>query len=385
MTYNFDQIINRRGTCSKKWDTYQADVLPMWVADSDFYAPQVVTDAILKVVNSGVFGYTDNDPAFELACTHWMRTRFNWDIASECVQWIPSICVALATAIRAFTEVGDAVAIMTPVYPPFFEITELNERQVAEISLCYDDSGRWSFDPESVENVFRIKKPKLLLLCNPHNPMGTVFTKAELEKLGELCLKYNVIVFSDEIHSDLIIKGKHITFPTLSKELAAISLVGINPSKTFNVANLRTAAVLSENPELLQKFAKEVEKMHLGRCSFGIAGLIAAYTQAADYADQVVAYLKNNLQFAVDYINNECKPLKTYLPEATYLLWLDCRALNLLQNGIENLFLEKAKVALNPGPVFGKSGTGFMRMNVACPLATLKEGLGRIKNALEKL
>ncbi len=381
MNYDFDTLVERRGTRSDKWDSYPADVLPMWIADSDFRSPQPVIDAIMETARRGVFGYTRADGAFESAYAGWMRRSFGWDVAPERVLWCPSVGTALAIAIRAFTRPGDGVAMMLPIYPPFLRLCALNGRE-ARATLLRCEDGRYRIDFADLERKLAEERTRLLLLCNPHNPTGRVFEEDELRRVGELCLKYNVVVFSDEIHGDIVFSGRHIPFPTLSPELAAVSLVGVNASKTFNLADLRSAAVLSENDALLEAFARERDSLKLGRCSLGVAGVIAAYEQCADYAEQLREYLRGNLQFAVDFLHAETPEITTRMPEGTFLLWLDCRRLGLSGNDLAAFFLEKARVALNDGETFGEGGRGFMRMNAACPRSLLEEGLRRIRRAV---
>lgn len=381
MQYNFDESIDRRGTRSEKWDSYPPDVLPMWVADSDFRCPQPVVDAVMQTAQRGVFGYTKADGAFERAYAGWMQSRFNWQVDPAWVRWCPSIGTALAVCIRAFTQPGDGVCMLLPTYPPFLGLCELNGRAVRGSPLR-NTNGRYAIDFDDLERQLAQERTRLLLLCNPHNPTGRAFTEEELQKVGALCLKHNVIVFSDEIHCDIVFQGKHVPFPALSPEIAAITLVGLNASKTFNLADLRSGAVISSNTALLDTFTEECSRAKLGRCSLGIAGVIAAYTECADYADQQLAYLRKNLRFAVDYISSELPTIKAPMPEATYMLWLDCREMGIAQPELQAFFLEKAKVALNVGDSFGRGGQGFMRMNLACPRATVAEGLRRIQSAV---
>ncbi len=381
MKYNFDEIIDRRNTRSDKWDSYPPDVLPMWVADSDFRCPQPVIDAVMETARRGIFGYTRADGAFEQAYAGWMQSRFGLPTDPAWVRWCPSIGTALAVCIRTFTQPGDGVCMLLPTYPPFLHLCAVNGRVVCG-SLLRNTNGRYEIDFDDLERQLAQERTRLLLLCNPHNPTGRAFSEEELRRVGELCLKHSVIVFSDEIHCDIVFRGKHIPFPALSPEIAAITLVGMNASKTFNLADLRSAAVISSNRALLAAFMEECERTKLGRCSLGIAGVIAAYTECADYADQLLEYLQANLRFAVDYFAVELPVVKASMPDATYLLWLDCREMGLTQGELRSFFLKKAKVALNPGETFGEGGQGFMRMNLACPRATVEEGLQRIAGAV---
>lgn len=379
MHYDFDAIVERRGTSCDKWDTYPPDVLPMWIADSDFKSPQPVIEAIQSVVARGVFGYPRADGRFEAACAGWMHRRHGWQASPDWVEWCPSLGNAISLMIRAFTAPGDNVAMLSPIYPPFLNLCGINNRKAVQSRLIEPDYG---IDFADLEAKLALPATKLFLLCNPHNPTGRVFTRSELERVAELCLKHGVVVFSDEIHSDIVFQGSHLSFPLLAPEVADITLVGLNASKTFNLADLRSAAVIASNPDLRAVFVKERNKVKLGRCSLGIEGVVAAYEHCADYADQICGYVRKNVDFAVDFIRREVPCIKTYTPESTFLLWLDCRGLGVSQTELEALFLEKAKVALNSGTAFGDGGAGFMRMNVASPRSMVEEGLRRIQKAL---
>lgn len=383
MKYDFDDYVERRNTASVKWDSQAHDILPMWIADTDFRSPPQVTDAIIGIAKRGVYGYPLSDGRFERACRHWQRGRFDWEIADSDIAWCPSLGVAIGLCIRKFTNPGDGVAMLWPIYPPFIKLCEINGRQVRGSTLKWRN-GRYEIDYEELEAALALQDTRLFLLCNPHNPTGRVFSKEELERIGELCLANDVTVFSDEIHEDIVYRGRHIPFPTISPELAAVSLVGVNASKTFNLADLRSAAVISLNPELLAAFQQESDCLKLGRSSLGIAGVTAAWRDCADYADQLVRYLEANLAYAVEWINAEFQGISAYKPEGTYLLWLDCRGLGLTPAELTRFFTEDAKIVLNNGADFGPGGAGYMRLNFACPRSLLKEGLDRIAVALKK-
>ncbi|GFH62686.1 MAG: aspartate aminotransferase [Candidatus Desulfovibrio kirbyi] len=385
--HNFDEIIERRGHDGEKWNTYPTDVLPMWVADSDFRCPQPILDALAARVSHGIFGYTSNAfGAFEHAAARWMRARFGWDADSSWVEFAPCVGAALAQAVLSFTDPGDCVLIQPPIYPPFRSVTTRNGRYLLENPLVRRD-GNYTVDFDDLEHKLAHPRCKLFLLCNPHNPSGRAFAETELLAMGELCREHNVTIFSDEIHCDYVFGGRrHIPFPSLSEEMADISLVAINPSKTFNIADFRTAAVISANKTLRTRFAAGVANAKLGRCSSGIIAFVTAYTECDQYADGVANYVEKNLEYAVARINARIPRLSAHKPEGTYLLWIDCRGLGLnRQSALERFFLEEAKTALNSGTDFGVEGAGFMRMNLACPLATLQDGLARIERAVNGL
>lgn len=383
MKYDFDSPVERKDTASMKWDTYDHDILPMWVADSDFRSPPEIVEAIEDIARRGIFGYPLPDGSFENACIHWQNSRFGWKPASSQVSWCPGIGTAISLCVNAFTKPGDGVAMLCPIYPPFMRLCELNGREVRP-SVLELRNGRYEINFAGLEQILQKPDTSLFLLCNPHNPTGRIFEKDELERMGELCLKYGVTIFSDEIHEDITFGGKHIPFPVLSAKMAAISLVGVNASKTFNVADLRAGAIISENPILLDAIVEQRNRFKLGPCSLGLAGVTSAWQKGASYADQLVAYIKANLEYAVNRINSSCPGISAYMPEATYLLWLDCSGLGMDNRELMDFFLHDAKVALNNGADFGPGGEGFMRLNAACPRKILSEGLDRISSAILK-
>ena len=383
--YCFETIIERRGTMSSKWETYPEDVLPMWVADSDFKCPVEIIDALAKRVQNGAFGYCANDGKFEKAAVTWMRKRFGWNADPAWVEFLPSVGTALAMAVKTYTQPGDNVLLQTPLYPPFTSATQNNGRVPLNSPLVWRN-GAWHIDFDDFERKAANPRTSLFFLCNPHNPSGRAFTEQELRRMGEICIRHNVTIFSDEIHCDYVHSGhKHIPFPSLGTAFAKICAVGINPSKTFNIADLRAAAVIIPDEHLREQYRKEVLACKFGRCSFGVISFITAYEMCDDYADEVRAYIESTMRYAVDRFHSAIPRIKTSMPDATYLLWLDCRDLGMEQEELESFFLTKAKVALNSGLSFGTEGKGFMRMNLACPRTLAEEGLRRIENAVNAL
>ena len=378
--HDFDAIVDRRGRDSIKWNLYGEEVFPLWVADSDFTAPEPVIKALAERVAHGVFGYPDHmGHALEKAAAHWMHSRFGWEVDPEWVCFSPGVSAALALAITTFCPSGGGVLMFTPTYPPFLGLTRDNGRDILACSLDARDDA-YAIDWDDVER--KAAKAKLFLLCNPQNPTGRVFTREELLRLGDICLRHNLVVLSDEVHCDYIAPGKrHLPFASLSKELAAITLTAINPSKTFNIAGLQAAAVIAENSALFSAFREAVGKKSLWGNTLGILAFHTAYTQCAYYADQVAAYTRKNLELAVSHITTRVPGIHAYLPEATYLLWLDCSGLGLSQEGLERFLLDEARIALNNGMYFGHEGRGFMRMNVACPESHLRAALKCLEDA----
>lgn len=383
-TTDFDKIVSRRDTDSVKWNNYPEDVLPMWVADTDFEVPVPIQEALQKRVRHAFFGYShDPDKTLEKAAANWCETRFGWKFGPESVAFSHNVVGAISMCIQAFTKPGDSVLFFSPSYPPFYSIPAINGRKALTSSLGRDH-GRFAINFEDLERKLAAPDTSMFMLCNPQNPTGRAFTRQELTRLGELCLKHKVLVVSDEIHCDFVFGGEgHIPFATLSDEIAQNCLVAINPSKTFNIADLHCSALISHNPELLARFKKmtDIAAVHAG--VFGRLAFVAAYTQCAYYADAMREYVKANLEYAVEYVNANIPGVVTAMPESTYLLWLDFRALGLEQDELKNFLLNKAKLALNSGTDFGEEGRGFMRMNLACPRSTLQEGLSRLEKAVK--
>lgn len=380
--HDFDRIINRRGGDCIKWNLYPEDVLPMWVADSDFTAPEPLVRALRERMDHGIYGYCDPQAnEFRQAVCHWMDSRFGWRAKEEWVAFSPSVVFSLAVCVTTFTEPGESVLFLTPSYPPFFQVCENNGRKALTSSLIFQN-GRYEIDFDDLEQKLARQRTRMFFLCNPHNPTGRVFSREELLRIGQLCEKHNVLVIADEIHCDYVFPGnKHIPFAGLSEELARRTLTTINPSKTFNVADLHASAVISANQSLLGRFSRAVSNLGLHGNAIGLLALRVAYTECHWYADQVAAYVKANIDHAVAHINSRLTSISASAPEATYLLWLDCRQMSLPQNELPRFFLDRAKIALNSGTDYGPEGEGFMRMNLACPRATLTEALNRLEKA----
>ncbi|MDL2317120.1 pyridoxal phosphate-dependent aminotransferase [Desulfovibrio sp. OttesenSCG-928-A18] len=380
--HDFDRIIDRRGGDSVKWNSYPADVLPMWVADSDFTAPEPVIRAMEERVRHGAFGYSDSrNESLKRAVEHWLSSRFSWQPDKDWIVFSPSVVVSLALSVRSFTRPGDAVLFLTPSYPPFFSIPRAHGRESLGSSMPVRN-GRYEIDFADLEEKMARPATRMFVLCNPHNPTGRVFSQEELCRIGELCLKHGLVIVSDEIHCDYVFPGRrHLPFPSLAPELAERCLMAINPSKTFNIADLHASAVICPNKELRERFSSAAAAMALHSSALGILALSTAYMECAWYVDQLLPYLKRNLDLAASHINERIPGIKTRVPEASYLLWLDCREMGLPQAELKRFFLEKAKLALNSGTDFGVEGEGFMRLNLACPIATVHEALGRLERA----
>ncbi len=388
MVYDFDKVIERRNTHSVKWDNLDKsfgadDILPMWVADMDFPCPQPILDSIEKRNKHGILGYTTRPESLHESIINWMKKRHGWNIKKEWLVYSPGVVTSLNLAVMTFTRPGDSVIIQSPVYPPFFSVVKNNDRIIA-LNPLIEESGNYSIDFESLEKEMAAGS-KMMILCSPHNPVGRVWTKSELDKLAQLCEKYGVLMVSDEIHSDLILPGnKHIPIATVSEYMKQNSITCIAPSKTFNIPGLTTSVAIIPNPKLRLKFLKTINRIGIGMSNiFGIVATEAAYTHGEPWLEELIKYLDDNVNYLLEYFNTNIPEIKVTKPQGTYLVWLDCRALNMDGKSLHRFMIEQGKIGLNNGLDFGPGGEGFLRINVACPRATLEEGLKRINKAVE--
>ncbi|MDO8577849.1 MAG: MalY/PatB family protein [Dehalococcoidales bacterium] len=400
MKYNFDQIIDRHNTGGAKWDAVEAvfgtkDVLPMWVADMDFAVAKPITEALRKRTEHEVYGYTQPLPSVTEAVVDRMQRKYNWKIEPEWIVYTPGVVPALFAAVRAFTKPGDGVVLQGPVYMPFWSAITSNGCCVADNELKLK-KGRYEIDFKDLESKFcGDKPPKMMILCHPHNPVGRVWTEKELRRMGEIVMKNDALMVSDEIHCELLFKGyKHIPFASISKEFAQNSIVCMAPSKTFNLAGLSASTIIIPNKKTRDCFCTARMGFTTGTNAFGLVGLEAAYRYGDEWLEQLIDYVQGNLEFLMKYFEEKIPEVKVIKPEGTYLVWLDCRKLARLPkspgDGVQGMstkklrdfFIKKAKVGLEDGTIFGPEGSGFQRMNIACPRATLKEALGRIERAV---
>lgn len=382
----FDKVVDRNQTYSIKWDALdkvfgREDILPMWVADMDFLPPKAVLDALKERIDHGIFGYTFVPMSVTEAIQDWMKQRHDCEFKKSSILFSEGVVPSISTAIRAFTEKGDKVLIHSPVYTPFFNMVKKNDRMLVTSNLLIEN-GRYELDFADLEAKLQ-DDVKLFILCNPHNPGGRVWTKDELEKIGDLCVKYNVLILSDEIHSDLVFKPNvHIPIASIKEEFKKITATFIAPSKTFNLAGLQASAALIPNKELKAKFkAVQDQQGFFTLNTFAIAGMEAAYLNGAEWLEQLLAYLDENMNITTNFIAEHLPALKPMKADATYLLWIDCRGLGLSDEEIQKQLLEKGKLGLEPGTKYGEGGEGFVRMNLACPRETLNDGLQRLKKA----
>jgi cysteine-S-conjugate beta-lyase len=385
----FDQVINRKGTDSAKWDYTEKifgveDVLPMWVADMDFPAPDEVIDALHSRVDHGIFGYTMPGNETEKSIQGWLKRRHDWEIDDNIITYTPGIVTALSMAIQAYTESDHKIVVQPPVYYPFFDMPKKHKREVLFNKLLLDKNNRYDIDFADLEEKLADPKTKLFILCNPHNPSGRVWSKEELTKMGELCLKHGVLIISDDIHSDLLLFNNHYTpIASISKKIADQTITCIAPSKTFNLAGLQASAVLISNDSLKRKFNSVLQLHGLSTINtLGIEAMKAAYTHGDSWLDELIRYFEENVLFIEKYMEENLPNVKVIRPEASYLVWLDVRDFNIADDDLKDLLLQKGKLALHLGSTFGENGSGFLRMNFACSRKTLIEGLIRLVKAL---
>lgn len=390
MSHLFDEIIERKNTDSLKWDYCRerfgrADILPMWVADMDFKSPAPITQAIIRRAEHGIFGYTEVTERLLNAFAGWVKRRHNWLIDNRWIVHSPGVVTSVNTAILAFTQPGDRVLIQTPVYYPFYSSVRDNERELAVNPLRNND-GYYEIDFTDLEKKLA-DNVKLMIFCSPHNPIGRVWKLDELEEVLRLCRKYDVIVVSDEIHSDLVFRGhKHIPIASLSEEASKSCITLMSPTKTFNIAGLSMSTAVIPDKELRRKFTNTLNKNGANMLNiFGLAAAEAAYAQCEKWLEELLVYLEGNLDMLVEYFSNNVPQIKVIRPEATYLAWLDCNELPVAGDKLKEFFTNKAGVGLNDGITFGKEGYGFQRINFACPRSLLTEGLDRIRKAVANI
>ena len=360
-----------------------ADVLPLWIADMDFSIASEVVEALNQRVKHGIFGYTMPKEEYFKTVAEWFKTRHGWDAAPEKFICTPGVVFAICTLIRALTEVGDSVLICQPVYYPFTTAVTRNKRKLV-VSELKCDNGKYSIDFEDFERKIVENRVKAFILCSPHNPVGRVWTREELERMGDICLKHGVFVIADEIHADFTYDGyKHIIFPTVKKEFEMTCAVCTSPSKTFNLAGLQISNIYIPDSKVRKKFEDELDIMGYWEPNiFGVTACHAAYAKGGEWLDQLKKYLTENLDFVRRYLNENLPEIKLIEPEGTYLLWLDCRSLGLSNEQLQHLIEHKAKLWLDDGYIFGAGGSGFERINIACPRATLKIALDKLKSAI---
>lgn len=389
MKYNFDEVIDRSNNRSSKYDERTKkfgtdDVIPLWVADMDFKTAQPIIDACVEKAKEGIWGYTSRPETYFKAVQGWEIRRNNWKPDTELMSWSLGVVPAMCGIIRLFSESGDKVLIQTPVYSEFYDITEASGREVVENKLVEKD-GKWHVDFDDFAN--KVKDCKIFLLCNPHNPLGIVWDPEDLRKMAELCIENGTLIVSDEIHSDLIFHGKHHTpTVTLSPEIAEHVITCVSATKTFNLAGLQASTTIFPNAEMKKKFDDFWGGMDIHRNNaFSSVAMEAAYNHGEDWLEQLLVYLQGNFDYVCDYCQKYIPQIQPNNPDATYLMWLDCRALGMSNEELRDFFIYKAKLGLNEGYTFGRSLSGYMRLNAACPRSTLEKAMKQLKEAVDAL
>lgn len=386
--YDFDSIVDRKNTNSLKYDFavergYPADVLPLWVADMDFPTAKPILDALHKAVDHGIFGYSDVKEDYYRAVSAWFKKHFGWETKPEWLIKTPGVVFALAMAVRALTKPGDGVLIQTPVYYPFYSIIRDNDRKLVKNELRYTD-GHYEIDFDDLEAKIRDEQVKLFILCSPHNPVGRVWTKAELKKIGDICEKYGVIVASDEIHCDFAFaEHPHTVFTAACPDLEQQSIVCTSPSKTFNLAGLQVSNIWIPNEEYRKKILKEIDRSGYSQLnSLGLVAAKTAYENGEEWLLQCKEYLRENLNFLRTFLQDRLPEIKLVEPDGTYFAWLDCSELGLNRTELNDLIVHKAKLWLDAGHIFGKKSFQFQRVVLALPQKTLAQALEQLEAAV---
>lgn len=388
MKFNFDEIIDRRGTGAIKLERCKTlfgteELLPLWVADMDFRTPDFILDAIRQRLEHPILGYTMPPKNFYPLTMKWISDHHNWDVKRDWVGFLPGIVPGLAFAVQSLTEAGDEIIVQSPVYYPFFHVIENNKR-VLIINQLREKEGKFVMDFEDLEKRFS-KKTKLFILCNPHNPGGRVWTKAELKQFAEICENHHVTIISDEIHADMILPGKpaHTPFATVSEWAEQHTVTFMAPTKVFNMPGLISSTYIIPNPELRYKFAHylEASEMNAGNI-FAYIGAVAAYEQGEEWRIQMLDYVQGNINYVIDYLKNNIPKIKPMIPEASFLVWLDCKELGMETDELHQFFSLKAGLGLNKGTIFGHGGEYHLRLNVACPRSILEQAMKQLEVAV---
>ena len=384
---DFDRIIDRRNTKSVKYDLaakkgMPEDVLPLWVADMDFRVSSYIQEAIARQVEHGVFGYSDTGEEYFEAVKGWMKRHHGWDVEADWLVKTPGVVFALSLAVKAFTEPGDSVLIQQPVYYPFKRVVEVNGRRTISNTLVYENN-KYFMDFEDFEEKIIREKIKLFILCNPHNPVGRVWTEDELVRIGDICQKHHEIVVSDEIHGDFAFKRKHHVFAGLKKEYGEFTVTCTAPSKTFNLAGLQLSNIFISNPELRRAFRRQLDIVGYEEPNImGMVACEAAYRDGDEWYEAMLEYVAGNIAFTREYVEKNIPGVTMAEHEGTYLVWLDFRQLGMNGEELEEMIVQRARLWLDGGAMFGESGTGFQRVNVACPRKILEEALERMKGVV---
>ncbi|EJO5346567.1 pyridoxal phosphate-dependent aminotransferase [Clostridium botulinum] len=388
MKYNFDKIVSRDNTNCSKWNFNKEtfgyeDIIPMWIADMDFETVPEVKEEMIKRAQHGIYGYTATTESYYEEVVKWMKKRHRWNIKKEWIANTPGIVMAVNTIVRTFTNAGDKVLLQRPIYYPFFKAINNNGCHIVNNPLKFDGK-RYEMDLEDLDKKLSDPRVKIMILCSPHNPTGRVWTKEELVNVGKLCLEHNVLVISDEIHSDLIYKpNKHVPFASICEQFEDITITCTAPSKTFNLAGLQGSNIIIPNKKLRNEFKISMENIGIsGLNIFASIACETAYKHGEQWLEELLNYLQLNKEFAKKFIQEKIPMLKVIDSEGTYLLWIDCRELKMSKNELKEFMLKEAGVAFDEGYIFGQEAVGFERMNIACPRQLLQEALKRIEKAV---
>jgi len=387
MTWNFDEIVSRENTDCIKYDLREQtfgrkDIIPMWVADMDFKTPEFIVEKLQNRLKHEVFGYSFRPPEYYDSIANWMKKRHDWEIEKEWICFCPGIVPALNLSTLTFTRPGDSIIVQPPVYFPFFSAVESHGRTIVYNQLM-ENEGRWTMDYNSLIASVS-EKTKMIILSNPHNPVGRAWRLEELEKLADICIKNNIIILADEIHCDLMLPGiTHSPIARLSEKISEITVTCIAPSKSFNLAGLSTSSVIISNPVLRKYFKNKIERLHIGNGNiFGTVASIAAYSLGHDWLDEMMLYINDNVNLVCEYCKELIPEIIPVTPEATFMIWLDCRSFALPGKNLQKFFVEQAGVGMNEGSTFGPGGEGFMRMNIATSRHNLTRALEQIEKAV---
>lgn len=387
MSNDFDQAIDRAGTFSVKYDGRMSmfghpDVMPLWVADMDFAAPAAVTEALIKRAAHPIYGYTQFPDGLYEALIDWLKSRYGWQIAREWIVFCPGVVSSLSTAILALSQPGEAIIVQPPVYYPFFSVVKKSGRKLLNNALQQEHEG---YRIDFTDLAQQAADARMLLFCSPHNPVGRVWHKSELEKLLEIAKQHNLVIVSDEIHADLIYPGhQHHNLASLT-DTPELVITAIAPSKTFNIPGLNLSALIIPHPEQRLAIQTQLEIMHVSAANpFSIIAFEAAYREGRGWLDALMTYLAGTQEMVQQYLAAYLPQIKLIPSQGTYLLWLDCRALGMHDDALKQFFISEAGIGLNPGIAYGKEGSGFMRMNIAAPRRHIKQALDNIRSALER-
>jgi len=388
--WNFDEAIDREGTNCIKYDLREdsfgrKDIIPMWVADMDFKTPEFIVSALKDRLDHQIYGYTYRPKEYYNSIIGWHEKRHNWKIEKGWISFTPGVVPALNICTLAFTKPGDSIIVQPPVYFPFFSAVESHGRKLIYNQLVQSENG-WSMDFDSLEKSVA-GNARMIIISNPHNPIGRSWSASELTRLAEICIKNKIIILSDEIHCDLVLPGfRHTPVASLSKEIADNTITCIAPSKTFNLAGLSTSSVIIPNPELKKAYSEIIENLHIGNGNiFGAVASIAAYTNGHEWLDSLLDYIKGNIDYTIEYFRKMIPEIIPVAPEATYMIWLDCKQLCMNEKELMEFFVHSAGVGMNEGSTFGPGGKGYMRMNVALTRKTLTRALKQIEIAVSKI